>query len=319
LAEPAVVVENLVKAYGSHRAVDGLSFSLERGELLALLGPNGAGKTTTVEILEGYRRPDAGAVRVFGLDPLQDGRRLKPRLGLMLQQGGVYPSAYPLEVIRLFASFFAEPLDPLDLLRLVGLEQAARTQVRRLSGGQRQRLTLALALIGRPELLFLDEPTTAMDPQARLATWELIRSLKQQGVGVLLTTHFMDEAERLADRVAIIDQGRLIALDSPRALMQGGAGSAGSEVGGGRTAGIRFHTRPGLEIAKLSMRLGGVELREESPGTYAAQITPSPAQLAGLVAWLADQEALLTDLHVGDAARSLEDVFLELTGREWRD
>ena len=237
----------------------------------------------------------------------------------MLQQGGVYLSAYPLEVIRLFASFFAEPLDPLDLLRLVGPEDAARTQVRRLSGGQRQRLSLALALIGRPELLFLDEPTTAMDPQARLATWELIRSLKQQGVTILLTTHFMDEAERLADRVAILDQGRLMALDSPPALIQRRAGGAGFAPGSDTTTSIRFRTRPGLEVVELSRCLGGVDVREESPGSYAAQMTPGPAQVANLATWLADQDALLSDLHVGGTARSLEDVFLELTGREWRD
>ena len=309
---PAVLVQDLVKVYGGRRAVDGLSFSLKRGELLAMLGPNGAGKTTTVEILEGYRRADGGTVRVLGLDPLRDGPRLRPRIGLMLQQGGVYPSAYPLEVLQLFASFFSDPLDPNELLRRVGLEEAARTRFRRLSGGQKQRLLLALALVGRPELLFLDEPTASMDPQARQATWDLIRALKQQGVTILLTTHFMDEAERLADRVAIIDQGRLVALASPRVLIEKGAASPG-------ISGLQFHTRPGLDLAALARLLGDPTVREESPGGYVAVAAPSPQQLADLAAWLRDQDALLAELRVGGAARNLEDVFLSLTGRELRD
>jgi ABC-2 type transport system ATP-binding protein len=305
--EPAIVVDQLVKAYGPLRAVDGLSFAVERGELLALLGPNGAGKTTTVEVLEGYRRADGGSIRVLGLDPLRDGRRLKPRIGLMLQQGGVYPLASPLEVLRLFAAFYASPLDPLELLRQVGLEDAAHTRFRRLSGGQKQRLSLALALIGRPELLFLDEPTAAMDPQARQATWELIRSLKRRGITILLTTHFMDEAERLADRVAIVDRGRLVALDTPRGLIGGQADAASV---------LHFSTRPGLALAPLADLLGG-EIREESPGQYTASIEPSPARIASLAAWLRNQGALLTELRLGH--RTLEDVFLSLTGRELRD
>jgi ABC-2 type transport system ATP-binding protein len=311
-AEPAVLVKELVKTYGGRRAVDGLSFDVERGELVALLGPNGAGKTTTVEILEGYRRADGGTSRVLGLDPLRDGPRLKSRIGLMLQQGGIYPSAYPLEVLQLFASFFSAPLDPLELLRRVGLSDAARTRFRRLSGGQKQRLSLALALVGRPELLFLDEPTAAMDPQARRATWELIRSLKQQGVTILLTTHFMDEAERLADRVAIIDRGRLIALSSPRALIEGGIAGQGAP-------GVQFRTRPGLDVVALAGLFGDTTVREDSPGAYFAVVAPSPQQLADLTAWLRDQGALLTDLRVGGAPRSLEEVFLSLTGRELRD
>src|SRR3954447_5094743 len=219
-AGPAITVERLVRRYGDRNVVDGLSFEVRRGEVFALLGPNGAGKTTTVEILEGYRQPSDGQVRVLGLDPVQDAQRLKPRIGVMLQDGGVANAVRPLEALELFASFFANPADPRALLKLVGLEDAARTRYRALSGGQKQRLSLAMALVGRPELVFLDEPTAGMDPQARRATWEIVRSLKRDGVTVLLTTHFMEEAEQLADRVAIVDGGKLGALDAPAALGQ---------------------------------------------------------------------------------------------------
>src|SRR5687767_2416396 len=189
-SDPAVVVAGLVKTYGATRAVAGLDFTVGAGEVFALLGPNGAGKTTTVEILEGYRAPSGGLVRVLGLDPIGDASRLKPRIGVMLQDGGVAPSMRPLEALELYASFYAAPISPRELLRLVGLEDAERTRYRALSGGQKQRLSLALALVGRPELVFLDEPTAGMDPQARRATWEIVRSLKRDGVTVLLTTHF---------------------------------------------------------------------------------------------------------------------------------
>jgi ABC-2 type transport system ATP-binding protein len=328
MSETVVLVEGLVKSYDSRRVVDGLSFRVEAGELFALLGPNGAGKTTTVEILEGYRQADGGMVRVFELDPALDGARLKPRIGLMLQEGGIYPAARPIDVLRLFASFYREPLDVEALLRQVGLEGAARTRVRHLSGGQKQRLSLALALIGRPELLFLDEPTAGMDPQARQTTWELIRSLKREGVTILLTTHFMDEAEQLADRVAIIDQGRLLALDAPAALVSGQKAEGGSEKaedrrqkaeGKGGGPGIEFRTRPGLDLDELGERLGDSTVREIEPGRYSGVNEPSPEQIAALAAWLSEQEALLIDLCVGGAARNLEDVFLRLTGREFRD
>ena len=304
----AIEVEGLVKSYGARRAVDGLSFSVQKGELLALLGPNGAGKTTTVEILEGYRAPDGGKVRVLGLDPWREGARLKPRIGLMLQQGGVYPTAQPLETLQLYARLYRQPADPEALLRLVGLEDAARARFRRLSGGQRQRLLLALALVGRPELLFLDEPTAAMDPQARQATWEFIRTLRRNGVTILLTTHFMDEAERLADRVAIIDQGRLVALNTPRSLIEG------RQVDG---QGLRFATRPGLDTEALRGILGAERVCEEEPGSYLAVVEPSPRAIASLAAWLNERNALLTDLRIGH--RGLEDVFLSLTGHQLRD
>src|SRR5205085_8455236 len=216
--DEAIVVDNFSKSYSSRRVVDQLHFTVHRGEVFALLGPNGAGKTTTVETLEGYRVPDSGAVRVLGLDPIRQAQALKPQIGVMLQQDGLYPGLTTREVLRLFAGYYQQPQNIDELLEHVGLTGAAKTRCRRLSGGQKRRLALAVALVGNPSLLFLDEPTSGMDPQARLATWEIIRDLKRNGATVLLTTHLMDEAERLAERVAIIDHGRLIALDTPMGL-----------------------------------------------------------------------------------------------------
>jgi ABC-2 type transport system ATP-binding protein len=303
---PAISVERLVRRYGDRAVVDGLTFEVGRGEVLALLGPNGAGKTTTIEILEGYRAPSSGAVRVLGLDPIRDAARLKPRIGVMLQEGGVAPAMRPLEAVELFASFYAAPADPRGLLRLVGLEDAAKTRVRALSGGQKQRLSLALALVGRPELVFLDEPTAGMDPQARRATWSLIQELRRDGVTVLLTTHVMEEAEQLADRVAIVDGGRLVALDAPTAL--------GQAAGPPRE--LRFRARPGLPLGALVGRLeltsatSAVSAREARAGEYVVEGPIGPATVAALAAWLAERDVLLAELRVG--RQSLEDVFLRL-------
>lgn len=300
-SRPAISVKQLVRRYGERPVVDGLTFAVQRGEVFALLGPNGAGKTTTVEILEGYRPPTSGQVRVLGLDPIADARQLQPRIGVMLQDGGVAPSMRPLEALQLFASFFATPADPRQLLQLVGLEEAASTRYRALSGGQKQRLSLGLALVGRPELVFLDEPTAGMDPQARRATWEIVRSLKRNGVTVMLTTHFMEEAEQLADRVAIIDAGRLVALDAPSAL--GKSGGPPDE--------LRFRAEAGLPITELATRLGGLEIGEERPGEYRVEGAIVPSLVAAVTSWLAEHGALLIELHVG--RQSLEDVYLRLT------
>ena len=301
VGERAITVRGLTKRYADRLAVDHLEFDVGLGEVFAIVGPNGAGKTTTVEILEGYRAPDGGVVRVLGLDPMTQGSALKPRIGLMLQDGGIYPSLRPLEALRLFAALYACPADPHELLRLVGLEEAVPTRYRQLSGGEKQRLSLALALVGRPELVFLDEPTTAMDPRARRATWDVIRDLKRRGVTVVLTTHFMDEAERLADRVAILDAGRLAALDSPAAL--------------GRRAGaaeLRFSAVAGLDLAQLADAVGARAATEERPGVYAVDVPGTPATVAALATWLADRDVLVSDLRVG--GQSLEDVYLRLTG-----
>ena len=307
VVEPTLVVCGLTRRYGGRAVVDDLSFEVHRAEVFALLGPNGAGKTTTVEILEGYRAPTTGTVRVLGLDPIRDADRLKPRIGLMLQEGGVYPSIRPLEALRLFASFYPEPADPVALLRLVGLEDAVRTRYRQLSGGEKARLSLALALVGRPELVFLDEPTAAMDPRARRATWEIVRRLKDDGITVLLTTHSMEEAEQLADRVGIIDGGRLVALDSPAAL--GRQGRDQTE--------LRFRATPGLDLAELRASLGAHDVREDRPGEYRLALDVTPHAVANLAAWLGERDVLLTDLRVG--RQSLEDVFLRLTARAEED
>ncbi len=237
----AIHVAGLEKHYGATRAVDGLSFDVARGEVFGLLGPNGAGKTTTVEILEGYRTPDAGTVRVLGLDPIKQGRELKPRIGVMLQEGGLYPGLKPLELLRLFAAYYDEPEDPEAMLDVVGLRDTAATPVRRLSGGQAQRLSLACALIGKPQVLFLDEPTAGMDPHARATTWQLVRDLRAREVTVLLTTHAMDEAEQLCDRVAIIAGGKLAALGSPAELTRYAAADE-----------IWFAATPGIDTIGLA-------------------------------------------------------------------
>ncbi|MBV9168921.1 MAG: ABC transporter ATP-binding protein [Chloroflexi bacterium] len=297
----AVEVRELVKSYSGRRVVDGLSFSVAAGEVFALLGPNGAGKTTTVEILEGYRRADSGVVRVLGLDPVRDARALKQQIGLMLQQGGLFPQITVVEALRLFAAFYPDPEDPETVLDQLQLREAAKTRFRQLSGGQKQRLSLGLALIGKPRLVFLDEPTAAMDPQARRATWSIIRLLTQQGTTVLLTTHFMDEAEQLANRVAIVDRGRLVALDSPATLRQ----TVANEV--------RFATEPSVPERDVAAALGvpADAVERENDGTLVVRLEPSPELVAELAAWLARRGILLTELRAG--SRTLEQAFLTLT------
>ena len=214
----AIAVDGLVKRYGARAVVDGVSFSVAPGELVALLGPNGAGKTTTVETIEGYRRPDAGTVRVLGVDPVGggvDARALRARMGLMLQSGGFDIRARPAETLGQYAAFHADPRDPDELLDLVGLRTVAGTPYRRLSGGEKQRLSLAVALVGRPEVLLLDEPTAGMDPEARAITRELIGSLRADGVAMLLTSHDLVDVERLADRVIVLTSGRIVAEGTP--------------------------------------------------------------------------------------------------------
>jgi ABC-2 type transport system ATP-binding protein len=279
---------------------------VHRGEVFALLGPNGAGKTTTVETLEGYRVPDAGSVRVLGLDPIRESKALKPQIGVMLQQDGLYPGLTVREVLHLFAGYYRQPQHIDNLLERVGLNAAAKTRCRRLSGGQKRRLALAVALVGNPSLVFLDEPTSGMDPQARLATWEIIRDLKRNGATVLLTTHLMDEAERLADRVAIIDHGRLIALDTPGGL----TGTQNANI-------VRFVATAGLDCAKLAALPSASKAEEIRPGSYVIETMAAPSLIAELTAWLRDEEITLTELRVGHG--SLEDLFLRLTGAEVRE
>jgi ABC-2 type transport system ATP-binding protein len=304
VSAPAVEVRNLVKRYGAATAVDGISLTVARGQLLALLGTNGAGKTTTIEICEGFRRADSGSVRVLGLDPSADARVLRPQVGVMLQDGvGGYTGAKALELLELFGSYAAHPLDARELLARVGLTEAASRPVKRLSGGQQQRLSLAMALIGRPALLFLDEPTAGMDPQARRTTWGLIRQLRADGVSVVLTTHYLDEAEELADNVIVLHEGQIVAEGSPAELVRSDA--AGK---------IRFSAPSGLVIADLQLALpSGAQVSEPAPGNYLVAAPVTPELLAAVTAWCAAHGVLAEGLTV--ERRRLEDVFLTLTAR----
>jgi ABC-2 type transport system ATP-binding protein len=295
----AIEVTDLVARYGAVTAVDGLTFGSQSGEVVALLGPNGAGKTTTVETLEGYRRPAAGRVRVLGLDPIADRGKLAPNIGVMLQRGGVYPAMNARETLRLFASYYDDPEDPDALVERMALRDVERNPWRRLSGGEQQRLSLALALVGRPRVAFLDEPTAGVDPVGRLAIRHAVRELRDRGVAVLLTTHEMEEAERLADRVVIIDHGVIVAAGSPAELMTAGAGRE-----------IRFGAPPGLAVTELGAALGAT-VTEDQPGEYRVDTEATPATVAALTAWLAARDLPLADLRAG--RQRLEDVFLRLT------
>ncbi len=298
----AIEVEGLTKAYAGRAVLRDVSFRVEAGETFALLGPNGAGKTTTVEIIEGYRRPDGGSVRVLGVDPARSGRDHRARVGLMLQGGGgVDPRMTAREVLQLHGRFHAAPRDADELLALVGLPGAgARTRFQRLSGGERQRLGLALALVGRPALVALDEPTAGMDVEARAATRGLIGRLRDEGVTVLLTSHDLGDVEKVADRIAIVDRGRLVALGSPAEL----AGSSTS---------VTFRLDAPLspsDVADMSARVGPVVV--EDGGRYRLDGgLATPALVSGLAGWCEARGVLIVELKVGG---SLEERYLELTG-----
>ena len=310
-AAPALALEGIVKRYGGRNVLDGVSLSVAPGELVALLGPNGAGKTTAVEILEGYRRADGGTARVLGIDPASGGPALKARVGLMLQGGGLDPRSTPRDVLRLYARFHDGGRDPDALLETVGLAKVARTRVRRLSGGERQRLALALALVGEPEVLILDEPTAGMDPEARRTTRELIAELRAQGRGVLLTTHDLGDVERLADRVAILHSGRILAEGSPAELSGGGEPRLMTRLARALTE---------TEAAALGSALGAVRSgaivsadATGGAGTYRVTgVPPDPQLVAALATWCAD--ANLSILELRTAAASLEERYFELTG-----
>jgi ABC-2 type transport system ATP-binding protein len=295
----AVVVEDLVVRYGALTAVDGVSFDAHAGQITAVLGPNGAGKTTTIETLEGYRSPSSGRVRVLGRDPVRDRSVVRAHIGVMLQSGGVYPTMSAAEALRLFAAYYPAPLDPLALLERVGLGHVARTPWRRLSGGEQQRLSLALALIGRPLVAFLDEPTAGVDAGGRVVIREVLRELRTDGVAVLLATHELDEAARLADRVVIVDRGRVAAAGTPAELTATGGGSD-----------IRFGAAPGIDTAALAVAVGA-PVTEAQPGEYVVDGESSPERVAALAAWLAANGLALADLRAG--RQTLEDVFLRLT------
>ncbi|MGW4803404.1 ABC transporter ATP-binding protein [Kitasatospora sp. NPDC004272] len=296
---PAVEVVDLRRSYGEYEAVRGVSFSIARGELFALLGTNGAGKTTTLEVLEGYHPPTSGRVRVFGLDPFTAGPQVRRRTGVMLQEGGFFKELTVQETVDCWRAFTSRARPTAAVLAEVGLEARAGTRVGQLSGGERRRLDLALAVLNEPELLFLDEPTTGMDPEARRATWRLVAGLRAAGTTVVLTTHYLEEAQQLADRVAIMDRGVIAA-----------AGTV-AEVLAGRGDLITLPLPPGLGLAALPELLGAAPSSADGRAVY--RVPRSAPALAALHAWAAARGVELDGLEVRSG--SLEDVFLDLADR----
>lgn len=304
--QPAVEVLDLVMRYGETTAVDGLSLTIEPGTVTAILGPNGAGKTTTIETCEGFRAPQSGTVRVLGLDPIADAKQLRPRVGVMLQAGGAWSGSRAHEMLRHIASLHAHPLDVDLLIERLGMQDYGRTPYRRLSGGQQQRLSLAMAVVGRPELLFLDEPTAGLDPAARRATWDLVNELRGHGVTTVLTTHFMDEAEALSDAVHIVDHGQVIAAGTVESLALTGAQNT-----------VRFIARAGLDVEDLMRALPhDTKVDEPSAGSYVVTGVVDPDLLTQLMGWCAANGVLVDSVMV--ERQSLEDRFLDLTGRSLR-
>ena len=306
MGEPVIQVENLFKSYGAVEALRGVSFAVEQGEVFGLLGPNGAGKTSTVEILEGLRTPDRGIARVCGLDPEKSGERFKERIGAVLQSTSLPDKLRVKEAVELFAQFYHRRADTDKLLKRFQLDEKRNAYYSHLSGGQKQRLALAMALVNDPEVVFLDEPTAGLDPQVRREMYDIIEALKREKKTVLLTTHYIEEAERLCDRVAIVDQGRVIALGTPRELKHSSAGTTRIEVRLARP--LRNGMLAGLE---------GVADCREFDGTYVLHSARPPQTIVALVKQLESESNELQSLEM--FSPSLEDVFIELTGRRLRE
>jgi ABC-2 type transport system ATP-binding protein len=301
--DDVIVVAGLRKDYGDVHAVDDLTFTVRRGEVFALLGPNGAGKTTTVEILEGHRTRTSGAVTVEGFDPATGGRAYREQIGIVLQEAGFDEEFTVRELVRLYASLYPRRRDPDELIDLVGLADKRDAKTKTLSGGQRRRLDLALGLVGDPRLLFLDEPTTGFDPSARRRAWDLIASLRSLGTTILLTTHYMEEAQALADRVAVMVAGRLVALGTPADL-----------VSRERTASIVFTLPPGVAAAALPPVSGAVRVDGD---VVTIETTRATDDLHALTTWATQLGIDLPDLTLSRA--TLEDVYLKLTGADGDD
>jgi ABC-2 type transport system ATP-binding protein len=309
--EPVIEVHNLRKVYETVIAVDGVSFEVAPGEIFGMVGPNGAGKTTTIECIEGLRRPDDGSVRLLGLDPLAQRQAVVQRIGVQLQESTLPPRLRAGEALALFGSFYQRQADAEELLELLGLAEKRSAAFAKLSGGQKQRLFIALALINQPEVVFFDELTTGLDPQARRAMWNLVRQIRDRGCTVVLTTHFMEEAERLVDRVAIVDHGRIVALDTPEALIR----SLGVEK---RLVFTLPETLPGQQAppAPSLANLAQVSRVERSNGNMVVY-GHGDRFVSSVVSALEDGGVPFLDLRTEQP--NLEDVFLALTGREMRE
>lgn len=302
---PAIEVIGLYKYYGEIKAVDGISFTVEEGEIFGMVGPNGAGKTTTIECLEGLRRPDKGKIRVLGLDPHRDGYHLREKIGVQLQEAALPERLKVRESLELFGSFYSRRLSINFLLEQMGLVDKRRSPFEKLSGGQKQRLLIAIALVNDPELLFLDELTTGLDPQARRAMWDLIRDIRNKGKTIFLTTHYMEEAERLCDRVAIIDHGQIVALDSPQNLIRS----------------LEAETRIVFSLdfpwnEKNLLQIDGVT-RVEKIGEKIIVYGQGERLVGRVVSLLEEKHLHFRDLRTEQP--NLEDVFLHLTGKEMRE
>jgi ABC-2 type transport system ATP-binding protein len=303
-----VKVEGLRKTYGSTLAVDGVSFEVQSGEIFGMVGPNGAGKTTSIECLEGLRKPDAGKVQVLGMDPRRDGQALRQRTGMQLQSSNLPDRMKVWEALDLYASFYPHPVDWKELLAQLGLDEKRNAPFAKLSGGQKQRLFIALALLPDPQLIFLDELTTGLDPQARHTIWDLVRQVQAQGKTVILTTHFMEEAEKLCDRVAILDHGKIVALDTPAALVR----SLGTEER------VIFTVDSSLPTGFEKTLAGGTRVEIKGRQVSVSDSNERKVPLVSeVVSLLGAQGIPFSDLRT--AQPSLEDVFLKLTGREMRD
>jgi ABC-2 type transport system ATP-binding protein len=301
-----IKVENLRKHYDDVKAVDSISFEVQKGEIFGFLGPNGAGKTTTIEIIEGYKTADSGRATVLNLDPGRDRCELRERIGLMLQETSLYPDLKVGELLRLFASYYRHPVDPDALLEMIGLEEKRGAFIRELSGGQRQRVVFILALINDPEVLFLDEPTAGLDPQSRRAIWEWIDLARKKGQTVFLTTHYIEEAERLCDRVAIVDHGRIIALDTPKRLV------AAADV----EQSIAFVIEGSLDVTRLEALPGAIRVLSDGHGEFTLFAREAHPVLKSLIEMSETNGFKLRGLEVAGA--TLEDVFIRLTGRRIR-
>jgi ABC-2 type transport system ATP-binding protein len=301
-----IAAENLRKTYGDVIAVDGIDFEVQESEIFGFLGPNGAGKTTTIEIIEGFKTADSGRATVLGLDPRRDRYELRERIGLMLQETSLYPDLKVRELLRLFASYYRDPVNPDALLEMIGLEEKRGAFIRELSGGQRQRLVFVLALINDPEVLFLDEPTAGLDPQSRRAIWQWIAMAREKRKTVFLTTHYIEEAEWLCDRVAIIDRGKIIALDTPKRLM------AGAEV----EQRIDFVIEGSLDAARLKTLPGTIRVLGDGHGQFTLYAREAQSVLKSLLELSETNGFRLRGLEVAGA--TLEDVFIRLTGRRIR-